>query len=188
MYKRQVADGDLAVALSVLGVTPADVVAAEWIDNGTGVENAGFHVMGVAQDEGTDGPAFVGDGRDQFVGSGRGGQITDVVHIVEVTGRNVPTVGDETRHDPRGDAVGSRGTGDESNWHVANGTRAATKAAVPTAGQLTRGHYAVGTAARGCSTVNMPVITVEDRDTSSHRWSATRVKTCLLYTSDAADE
>ena len=31
-----VADADLAVALSVLGVTPADVVAAEWIDNGPG--------------------------------------------------------------------------------------------------------------------------------------------------------
>jgi len=29
-------DADLAVALSVLGVTPADVVAAEWIDNGPG--------------------------------------------------------------------------------------------------------------------------------------------------------
>jgi len=31
-----VADADLAVALSVLGVTAADVVAAEWIDNGPG--------------------------------------------------------------------------------------------------------------------------------------------------------
>jgi PhzF family phenazine biosynthesis protein len=29
-------DADLAVALSILGVTPADVVAAEWIDNGPG--------------------------------------------------------------------------------------------------------------------------------------------------------
>jgi len=31
-----VAEADLAVALAVLGVTPADVVAAEWIDNGPG--------------------------------------------------------------------------------------------------------------------------------------------------------
>jgi len=31
-----VADADLAFALSVLGVTPADVVAAKWIDNGPG--------------------------------------------------------------------------------------------------------------------------------------------------------
>ncbi len=31
-----VADADLAVALSVLGVTPADVVEARWVDNGPG--------------------------------------------------------------------------------------------------------------------------------------------------------
>jgi len=30
-------DADLAVALSILGVTPADVVEAEWIDNGPGL-------------------------------------------------------------------------------------------------------------------------------------------------------
>lgn len=36
MRSGPVDDADLAVALSVLGVTPADVVAAEWIDNGPG--------------------------------------------------------------------------------------------------------------------------------------------------------
>ena len=42
--------------------------------------------------------------------------------MLEVARRDVPTVRDEARHDPRSDAIGPRGTGDESKWHAIDGT------------------------------------------------------------------